>query len=504
MLQNKFKFILLIIYCILLGQITKAQDVNTTILLSQKLTLEDVLSLANKNSLDAFKAKREYSVGYWEYRAFKSSLLPQVDLNLQPLTYNRSVIQRYDSEQNIDVYRSQQNLNSYANISATQNIRGTGTSLYINSTFNRLENYNPTPYQDYYVSPFSIGLSQPIMAFNPFKWQHKTAPLEYKKAEQDFIYDLQTINIKAVGLFFNWALANKKLEISEENRASAEKLYKIGKKRYEIGTIERDDLLNLELDVFNAKTNLTQNEQTLNEAESELKLFLRDEFPSNADPELPELISNLQIDVNEAIKLANINNPDVLNLKLRKIEALRDLDEAIKDNRFDLSLTASYGINQQADTFNAAYGNFIDQQMIAIEFSIPILDWGERKGNIKTAKMNKELVDIELQQDEDTFKQNLTLKVNDFNLQKELVLGALRTSEISRESYLITEKRFLSGQIDLLNLSSSRNAWQLATESYIQSLQNYWSLYYEVQQLTLYNFMNDNTIKQDFDTILND
>ena len=481
-----------------------SQQTDVPLKTRQSVTLDHILNLAIKNSLDGFKAKRQYGVSYWEFKAFESSLLPKVDLTLNPLTYNRSVIQRYDSELNIDVYRSQQNLNSYANLSATQNIRATGTSLFINSTFNRLENYGAFANESYNVTPVNIGLIQPLMAFNEFKWQHKTAPLEYVKAKQDFIYELQAINLKTVNLFFNWALASKKLEIAQENKVSAEKLFKMGKQRYDIGSIEKDDLLNLELDVYNANTNLTQNEQTLEKAEAELILFLRDDLPSKTAPELPELISNLQIDVNEAIAYANTNNPDILDLKLREIEALRDLDQAIKENRFDLSLTASYGLNQQANTFNAVYGNFLEQQMVALQLNIPILDWGERKGNIKTAQMNKDVIDIELQQDKDTYKQDITIKVNNFNLQKELVLGTLRTSEISRESYRITEKRFLSGQVDLLNLSSSRQAWQLATENYIESLQNYWTLYYEVQQLTLFNFMNGTNLKQDFSTILED
>ncbi|WP_299431890.1 TolC family protein [uncultured Maribacter sp.] len=494
--------ITLVIYLALSNFKVYSQHVNAPVQIKENFTLTNILDLAAKNSLDAVKAKQEYSVGYWEFKSFKSSLLPKVNLSLQPLTYNRSVIQRYDSQQNIDVYRSQQNLNSFANLSATQNIRATGASLFLNSTLNRLENYGDLANESYNAKPFSIGLIQPLMAFNEFKWQHKTAPLEYEKAQQDFIYELQTINLKAVKLFFRWALANKKLEIAEENKVSSQKLFKMGKQRYDIGSIEKDDLLNLELDVYNANTNLTQNEQDLEKTKAELKLFLRYDLPSKAIPELPELISELQIDINEAINYANTNNPDILNLKLRKIKALRDLDQVIKENRFDLSLTASYGLNQQANTFNAVYGNFLEQEMVAIQLNIPILDWGERKGTIKTAKINKEVVAIELQQEENSFKQNITIKINAFNLQKELVLGALRTSEISRESYKITEKRFLSGQVDLLNLSSSRQAWQLATENYIQSLQNYWALYYEVQQLTLYNFRSKHHLKQDFNVIL--
>jgi outer membrane protein TolC len=83
-----------------------------------------------------------------------------------------------------------------------------------------------------------------------------------------------------------------------------------------------------------------------------------------------------------------------------------------------------------------------------------------------------------------------------------LVTGALRTSEISRSSYEITEKRFLSGSIDLLRLTSARKAWQTASENYITSLYNYWKFYYEVQQLTLYDFQNKSTISENFDEML--
>jgi outer membrane protein TolC len=138
-----------------------------------------------------------------------------------------------------------------------------------------------------------------------------------------------------------------------------------------------------------------------------------------------------------------------------------------------------------------------------VNFSIPILDWGERRGNIKTARMNKDVAEIELPQDADKFKQEITQKVLDFNLQKDLVEGAFKTSEIARESYQITEKRFALGNSDYLRLTSSRQAWQSATEQYIQSLLNYWRLYYEVQQLTLYDFMNNVPLTQDFDKVLN-
>jgi outer membrane protein TolC len=468
----------------------------------KKFSLDDIIAIASKSSLDAFKAKQQYGASYWQFRSFKASTLPKVGLELEPLTYNKSVLKRYDSENNIDVYRPQQNLNSYANISINQNIKATGATLFANSSFSRLANFGLIDSQDFTATPIQIGLIQPIMAFNRFKWAHKISPLQFERAKKQYLYELQDIKLKAVNYFFNWASASKRVELAQENVVSTQKLFNIGKKRYDLGSIEKDDVLNLELDVYNAETNLTQNKRELQKAEAELKLFLRDESPLYSVPELPELISDLQIDVKEATALAEANNPEIFNLKIKRMEAERDLDKVIKENRFDLSLRGSYGLNQNANTFRDAYGRLLEQQMIAIQMNIPLLDWGERKGNIKTAKMNNEVSEIAVQQESDKLSQQLSLKIIDFNLQRQLVTVALRTSEISKSSYDVTEKRFLSGSIDLLRLTSARKAWQAASENYITSLYNYWKFYYEVQQLTLYDFQNNSTISKNFDEIL--
>lgn len=468
----------------------------------QKISLNAILSIANKKSLEAFKAKQQYGANYWQFKSFQASALPKINLSLEPLTYNKLVTKRYDSENNIDVYRPQQNLTSYADLSINQNIQATGATVFINSSLNSLSNYGEINSKDYTATPIRIGFIQPIMAFNRFRWSRQIEPLKFQQAKQNYISQMQEINLKTVMLFFDWALTSHRVQLANENIETTKRLYKIGKKRYELGSIEKDDLLNLELDVYNAETNVTQTLKDLNKSESELKLFIREEMPLAVLPELPTQILDLQIDTSNAITLTEANNPDFFNLKIKKIEALRDLDKVIKENRFDLSLSGSYGLNQNANTLTAAYDRLLEQEMIAVKLSIPLLDWGERKGNIKTAKMNNEVSNIAILQEEDKLKQQLMLKVADFNLQKTLVENALRSKEISKSSYDVTEKRFLSGSIDLLRLTTARKAWQTASENYITSLYNYWRFYYEVQQLTLYDFQNNSTISKNFDEIL--
>ncbi len=98
---------------------------------------------------------------------------------------------------------------------------------------------------------------------------------------------------------------------------------------------------------------------------------------------------------------------------------------------------------------------------------------------------------------------NIYIHKNNYVYQlKELVEGASKTNGIAKESYKITKKCFLLGNSDYLKLTSSRQAWQSATERNTQNLLNYWRLYYEVQQLTLHDFMNGSSIEGDFDTVI--
>ena len=494
-ITNQVKFILKVSCCLICINTTQGQQL-------KRISLEETLVLANKNSLDAFKAKRQYAINYWSYKSFKAKFLPRLDLNLQPFSYNRALVKRYNPTNNIDEYRQEQSLNLFSELSLSQNIMATGTRVFINSTFNRLVNYGSNTIENYSTTPIRIGLIQPLMAFNELKWANKTALLEFEKAKKEYIFNQQKINIQATSLFFKWALNSAKVTIAKETKINAEKLFKIAKKRYAIGAIEKDDLLNLELESFTSKTNLSKAIQELEIIVSDLKLFLNKENLDEYEPDLPVLISKLKINLSEAEEYMNQNNPDLLSTIIEKVNAERDLDKVIKENRFKLSINASYGLNQQSNTFSDAYRNFLDQQIVGVSFSMPILDWGERKGNIKTAKMTKELSDIKIQQNINDVKRQLFLKVKNFNLQEEQVAVSLRAKEISNDSYQITEKRFLSGKVDLLRLLSSRKAWQTATEQYIQNLQLYWTYYYEVQQLTLFNFSEKRTLKASFESLL--
>ena len=97
------------------------------------LDLQQTIRLANDSSLEAFRTQNMYISGYWEYRTFKANRLPSLTLNMVPAQYNRDITKRYDSEQDLDIYRSQQSFYAYGNLAIQQNFDLTGGTFFLDT-----------------------------------------------------------------------------------------------------------------------------------------------------------------------------------------------------------------------------------------------------------------------------------------------------------------------------------------------------------------------------------
>ena len=97
------------------------------------LTLGETIELAADSSLEAFRTRNLYLSGYWEFRNYKAERLPSLTLNLTPAQYYHDITRRYDSEADIDVYRTQQSFYAGGNLEIKQNFDWLGGSFYVDT-----------------------------------------------------------------------------------------------------------------------------------------------------------------------------------------------------------------------------------------------------------------------------------------------------------------------------------------------------------------------------------
>ena len=154
---------------------------------SIRLDLQETIELANDSSLSAFRYQNMYLSGYWEYRTYKANRLPSLTLNVVPAQYYRYITQRYDSNEDMDVYREQQMFSASGGLSLAQNFDLLGGTFYIDTNLDFMRSFGDSKSTQYSTVPFRIGYEQELLGYNAFRWDRKIEPLKFEKVKKQFI-----------------------------------------------------------------------------------------------------------------------------------------------------------------------------------------------------------------------------------------------------------------------------------------------------------------------------
>lgn len=470
-----------------------------------KLTLSEAIDLASKQSLDAFRQQNMYLASYWEYKYYRSDKLPQFNVGANPLSYNNSIRQDYIPQDLSWQYSQQKNITSSASLKMTQNVGITGGSFSASSDIGMVKNFLGDKTTMFSSNMVSLGYRQKLNGYNSIRWKSKIEPLKFETAKRKFIQSKEDIAVKTTNKFFGLVDAQIELNICKTNLANADTLYQIGKGRYQVGTLTQDELLNFELNLMNAKIALTRANQGLLRSRSDMNIFLGIEKNTVIDCILPTAISStLQINVDEAVQKSMANNPEILTQERQILEQDSNVKLVQSQNGLSADINAVAGLNQKSIVLADAYQNPNQFQNIAlVGVSVPIIDWGKRKGQLLMAKSNREVVINTVKQARIDFQQTVLMNVLEFNLQSDQVLNSAKADTIAHMGFDVTMRRFKIGKLDVTKLNIARTDLENARRAYISSLRKYWVSYYQIRQLALYDFDKKVELTTDFDKILN-
>ncbi len=489
--------ILTILLILLSCPFVKAQE-------ERVFTLDEVITVAQQRSNIALIAKHTFRQSFWEYRTFKANYLPLLSVDATLPNFNRAINEVTQPDGTIE-YKEQKYTTFSGQLSLQQNIGLTGGVISLNSGLRRTDNIFDTITQTSYLStPVNISYNQPIFQYNDYKWAKRIEPLKYEKAKRVYLEDMEDVALTSIRNFFNLLVAQVQTDIAEENVAYYDTLFFIGKGRYNMGKTSEDEVLNLELKLLNAQSDLEQAKLNYNSQLQRFLSFLR--LPHNLEVKLiPPAESNpFQVNIEEAIELAHTNTSSGMEFERRLLEADKSLNYAKMQGRFDANIYAVFGLTQSAQDLADAYKKPLDQQQVNVGISVPILDWGRSKGRIKMAESGRELEYIRVEQEQVDFEQNIYLQTANFNMQNQLLTIAAKADTVARKSYEITRKRYMIGKInDVLKLTEAQQSFDRSKISYYNALETYWQYYYTVRKLTLFDFRNNSTIEFDEKNLLN-
>ena len=294
----------------------------------------------------------------------------------------------------------------------------------------------------------SIKIEQKILQGIPKSLAART---NVNIARQELKVVEQNVLLKAVDAYASILAAEKKLKITEDNLNLSDKQVELDKSRYERGAIKLSDLAQSESSLAGAQAKFirAQNDLLVNEQNFiNIVGYKPDELNkiNNLNLKLPQ-------NIDEALKLASENNPDLLiaELKLKKSDYL--LKDALEV--FAPKASVSFEVSENSDVSSTI--NERDQSQFEAKVEIPIYSGGKNYSFYNEKRALKTSSELDFQDAKNTTKKNATNIWSEYQLKKsELALAnsQVKAAEIAYEGIV---QEYESGARDTLDVLSSRS-----------------------------------------------
>lgn len=466
---------------------------------AMELTLQQTIRHAHEQSPDAQSARHSFRSSYWNYRYYRANYLPNLTLTSNP--YLDRAINKVTLGDGSVKFVEQNLLASDLTLSLTQNVPWTGGTFFVETSAQRIDLFSDNSHS-YQTSPVNIGYRQSLFGHNSLKWDRRIEPVRYREARKRYVETLELVAAAATQKFFALATAQSNYEIACTNYANADTLYIYARGRYDIGTISENEMLQLEINKLTEETNRMNARIEVDNAMQALRSYLGIQQDVELKVRIEDFVPDLQIDLNEALMLAAQNSPDIENMQRRRLESESAVSQARANAGLKADIYLRFGLTQTADRWKNAWRNPMDQQYVSLSVSLPILDWGRGKGQVRVAKSNRDLVQTQVEQDKTDFDLNIRKLVKQFNLQAQRVHIAARTDTTAQRRADVARRLYLLGQSTILDLNASITEKDSARRNYVTALYDYWSLYYTLRSLTLYDFGQGRPLEEDLERLI--
>lgn len=469
---------------------------------AQQMTLDEAINTARAHSVEAKEARSAFVSTYWAYRSYKASRLPSVTLYGNIMNFDRSLTLMQSYEDGSYRYVNSYNLQNSLGLQVTQNVTFTGGTFSVYSDLSRIDQFGIDNSLTWYSQPVSISYRQPLFAYNRFKWDRKIEPKEYEKGRRTYLETMEQITVNVVSAYHGLITAQTGYDISKENYSNTGKLLEVARQRLSLGSVTRDECLQLELRMLNDSISMNERAVLVREAQMTLNSALGLDESYEVLPVFEDVLPDIYMDYDQVMALSLENSSFNLDNEINLLNAGAAVEQAKASRGVSMSLNARFGLSQTSPELDGVYSDLLDQEVVGLTFSIPIFDWGLGKGKVQKAKAAEEVVKAQVQQSENDYRRMMFTAVGQFNNQRQQCSVSRRAMLIARERYELMMEKFRNGTASVMELNTAQSENSSARQKYITDVSNYWQYYYTLRQYTLYDFIKGSDLDVDVNEMI--
>lgn len=457
------------------------------------LSLQECIAIGTTKGPSGKMLRASYSSKLFTYKSYSASLLPQLRLDGTVPDVARTInpiIQQDGTTKFIE----QSQANSNLTLTLSQPLVFSGGSVFIASSlnWNRLLNDNITTWRS---SPVLIGIQQPLFSINLLRWDDHENEIRNTSAIKEYNESIEDAGIEITEKFFDAYVSQMRVNNASLNVTINDSLLTLSRGRFEVGKIDENDLLQSELALANAQTDRANAELDYQIAMKSLSIALGFDSETSfmVSPPIDTLTITPSLDV--ALREAHENRSDIVSYELQHVTAERNVQQARSSNGFNVTVSASFGLNQTATFLDGAYQNLLDQQVARLDFSVPLWQWNKGSYAIDAAESELERVEVSISLQKKAFEDNVVSQVQRYLRNREQLKLSMKADTIAQKQYDLASKRYLIGKYDVTKLLLAQDAKDKARQSLILQQKEYWLSYYRLRRATLFDFVTNSKIE---------
>ncbi len=466
------------------------------------LNMQQVVELAQENSISAMSNRNSFAASYWSFRSYRAQLLPSLSLNAGLFNFNRSLVQLQDYNTGAISYRANYNMNNDVSLNFRQNIPWTGGTVSLSTSLQRLDQYSPARLTTYYAQPVYLTYTQSLWGFNQFKWSKETEPKQYEIAKRQYIENMEQLSQTTISLFWSCVSSKENYERALKSFEEGKRLFEAGQTRFAMGTITRDQLMQIEVRVLNDSLNLSNSRVNLRTTMNRLCSYIGYQENTELNLIIDYEIPDVTLDYNDVLERALQNSSFRLRQEVQYVQADENVARAKANRGLSASLNTRFGMSGSADKLGDTFVQLQDQEVIGVSLNIPILDWGQGRGRVRMAEAQAQTTRNQLEQSMIDYRQDLYTQVVQFNDQRSQCEIARRAADLADESYELALKNFGSGSMTMTQLDQLKDKRDQAVSSYLSKVAGFWNSYFGIRRATLYDYISGTDISAEFDKLV--
>lgn len=452
----------------------------------EAITLDKALQIAEKGSPDLQLSRLNLKRFQKNLEAQRAAMKSHFSFDVEPLNYSNN--RRFDNR--VSQWYTNENLETNARFLVSQPIAFSDGTISLSNEFGwQSSNSSATDIKSQvFFNNLYLNLNQPLFTYNRIKLQLKTIELSYENA--NISYAIQRLNLEknVTQFFYNVYMAQMNLSIAKEEVVNTQKSYDITVNKVDAGLAAKEELYQAELNLATSKSSLQNSKVTFENAKDQLKLYLG-----------MDLFKDIMILADISANPVTVNLDTAINSGLNSRMELRQREINVETSEFDLIQTKSLnefkgalnlrmGVTGDNKNLDQIFDTPTNSPSVALSFSIPLFDWGEKKARIAAQEATIQSQQLNYSEE----KKQIIIGIRQVyrNLQNQLsqIDIAKQNEKNAQLTYEINLERYQNGDLTSMDLNLFQTQLTSKQISYAQSLINYKIELLNLKIQTLYDF----------------